>query len=50
MYSNKVNEKKINISVNDLVKDEKKVSEIILQIEEDNYPVQVFNDSEIADL
>ncbi|KAL7038745.1 hypothetical protein ACKWTF_009679 [Chironomus riparius] len=50
MYSNKVNEKKINISVNNLVKDEKKVSEIILQIEEDNYPVQDFNDSEIADL
>ena len=47
---NNVYEKKINITVNNLVKDERKVSEINLQIEENNYSAQIVNKSEIADL
>ncbi|XP_070500157.1 speckle-type POZ protein-like A [Chironomus tepperi] len=50
MFSNKVDGKKLNITINNKVNDEKKVSEVKLQIDEENYPVQVFNKSEIADL
>lgn len=50
MFSNKSNEKRFNITVNNIVEDRKKVSEINLQIEEENYPAQIINKSEIADL